>query len=79
MKKRFMPAFWLCTTMLAFLLGYAVGPVRSAAIQGAAAAAQMAGDSGKAKSYYSKLRDNCPPAADREELQKMKMSAAGSN
>jgi mannose-6-phosphate isomerase-like protein (cupin superfamily) len=40
MKKRFMPAFWLGTTMLAFLLGYAVGPVRSAAIQGAAAAAQ---------------------------------------
>jgi mannose-6-phosphate isomerase-like protein (cupin superfamily) len=34
--KRFIPAFWLGTTMLAFFLGYAVGPVRSAAIQNAA-------------------------------------------
>jgi hypothetical protein len=39
----------------------------------------MAGDAGKAKSYYSKLRDNCPPQADREELQKVKVAAAGSN
>jgi tetratricopeptide (TPR) repeat protein len=44
----------------------------------AAAAAQLAGDSTKAKSYYSKLRENCPATADREELQKMKMAAAGS-
>ncbi|MCU1255771.1 MAG: hypothetical protein JWM83_2070 [Candidatus Angelobacter sp.] len=56
-----------------------ISPNRFNDLYGAAAAAQMAGDSGKAKSYYSKLRDNCPPAADREELQKMKMSAAGSN
>src|SRR6266852_162355 len=34
--KRFMPAFGLSTTMLAFLLGYAIGPVRSVAIQSAA-------------------------------------------
>lgn len=31
--KRLMPAFWLGTTMLAFLLGSAVGPARSAALQ----------------------------------------------
>ena len=34
--KRFIPACWLGTTMLAFFLGYAIGPVRSAAIQNAA-------------------------------------------
>jgi tetratricopeptide (TPR) repeat protein len=55
-----------------------VSPNRFNDLYRAAVAAQMAGDSGKAKSYFSKLRDNCPPAADREELQKMKMSAAGS-
>jgi mannose-6-phosphate isomerase-like protein (cupin superfamily) len=38
--KRFMPAFWLATTMLAFLFGYAIGPVRSVAIQTAAGAPQ---------------------------------------
>ena len=56
-----------------------VSPNRFNDLYGAAAAAQMAGDSSKAKAYYSTLRENCPPAADREELQKMKMVAAGSN
>ena len=56
-----------------------VAPNRFNDLYGAAAAAQMAGDSGKAKTYYSKLRENCPANADREELQKMKMAAAGSN
>src|SRR6476646_3685545 len=49
-----------------------VSPNRFNDLYGAAAAAQSAGDSAKAKSYYSKLRTNCPPSADREELQKMK-------
>lgn len=56
-----------------------ISPNRFNDLYGAAVAAQMAGDSAKAKTYYSKLRENCPPAADREELQKMKMAAAGSN
>jgi tetratricopeptide (TPR) repeat protein len=56
-----------------------ISPNRFNDLYGAAAAAQMAGNSGKAKSYYSKLRENCPANADREELQKMKMAAAGSN
>jgi tetratricopeptide (TPR) repeat protein len=56
-----------------------VSPNRFNDLYGAAAAAQMAGESAKAKGYYSKLRENCPPAADREELQKMKIAAAGSN
>ena len=56
-----------------------VSPNRFNDLYGAAAAAQVAGDSAKAKSYYSKLREHCPPAADREELQKMKIAAAGSN
>jgi len=42
MKKRLIPVFWIGTTMLAFLLGYAVGPVKSAAIQSAAVPAQGA-------------------------------------
>jgi hypothetical protein len=54
-------------------------PNRFNALYGAAGAAEMAGDAGKAKSYYSKLRENCPPQADREELQKVKIVAAGSN
>lgn len=54
-------------------------PNRFNALYGAAAAAEMAGDAGKAKNYYSKLREICPPQADREELQKAKMAAAGSN
>jgi hypothetical protein len=56
-----------------------ISPNRFNDLYGAAAAAQMAGDSGKAKNYYSKLRENCPAAADRQELQKMKTAAAGSN
>jgi hypothetical protein len=54
-------------------------PNRFNALYGAAGAAEMAGDAGKAKSYYSKLRENCPPQADREELQKVKIVAVGSN
>src|SRR5436190_14441643 len=44
-----MPAFWLTTTMMAFLAGYAIGPSNSAALQqapaaqGGAAAPQPAG------------------------------------
>ena len=53
-----------------------VSPNRFNDLYGAAAAAQITGDSGKAKTYYSKLRENCPANADREELQKMKMAAA---
>lgn len=56
-----------------------MSPNRFNDLYGAAAAAQLAGDSAKAKDYYSKLRENCPPAADREELQKIKMAAAGGN
>ncbi len=56
-----------------------LAPNRFNALYGAAAAAEMAGDAGKAKSYYGKLRENCPPQADREELQKVKVAAAGSN
>jgi hypothetical protein len=56
-----------------------VAPNRFNDLYGAASAAQMAGDSGKATIYYSKVRENCPPQADREELQKMKTLAAGSN
>src|SRR5438093_184881 len=43
--KRFMPAFWLTTTMLAFLAGYAIGPVRSAGqgAQGGSPQAPLAG------------------------------------
>lgn len=56
-----------------------ISPNRFNDLYGAAAAAQLAGDSARAKSYYSKLRENCPQTADREELQKIKMAAAGSN
>jgi tetratricopeptide (TPR) repeat protein len=56
-----------------------VSPNRFNDLYGAAASAQMAGDSGKAKSYYSKLRENCPQTADREELQRIRMASAGSN
>jgi len=56
-----------------------MSPNRFNDLYGAAAAAQMAGESAKAKKYYSKLLEICPPVADREELQKMKMAAAGSN
>ena len=56
-----------------------ISPNRFNDLYGAASAAQMAGESAKAKNYYSKLRDICPPAADRQELQKIKMAAAGNN
>ena len=56
-----------------------LAPNRFNALYGAASASGMAGDSGKAKSYYSKLRDICPPQADREELQRARILAAGSN
>src|SRR5262249_53909339 len=56
-----------------------LAPNRFNALYGAAAAAVMAGEAGKAKGYYAKRRDNCPPQADREELQKVKVAAAGSN
>jgi Tfp pilus assembly protein PilF len=56
-----------------------ISPNRFNDLYGAAAAAQLAGDSAKAKSYYSKLRENCPQTADREELQRIKMASAGSN
>lgn len=56
-----------------------ISPNRFNDLYGAAATAQLAGDSSKAKSYYSKLRENCPQTADREELQRIKMASAGSN
>ncbi|MGB9121098.1 MAG: hypothetical protein WCE73_10800 [Candidatus Angelobacter sp.] len=56
-----------------------ISPNRFNDLYGAASASQMAGDSSKAKSYYSKLRENCPATADRQELQKIKMAVAGSN
>jgi tetratricopeptide (TPR) repeat protein len=56
-----------------------MSPNRFNDLYGAAVAAQMAGDSIKAKSYYSKLRENCPPTADRAELQKMKLATAGTD
>jgi hypothetical protein len=56
-----------------------IAPNRFNALYGAAAAAEMAGDAGKAKNYYSKLRENCPPQADREELQNAKVMASGGN
>ena len=33
MMKRLTPAFWLGTTLVAFLFGYSIGPARSAAQQ----------------------------------------------
>jgi tetratricopeptide (TPR) repeat protein len=56
-----------------------ISPNRFNDLYGAASAAQKAGESAKAKNYYSKLRDNCPQNADREELQKMKMAAASND
>jgi tetratricopeptide (TPR) repeat protein len=56
-----------------------ISPNRFNDLYGAATSAQMAGDSAKAKDYYGKLRENCPATADRQELQKIKMAAAGSN
>jgi tetratricopeptide (TPR) repeat protein len=56
-----------------------ISPNRFNDLFGAGAAAQMVGDPAKAKSYYSTLRENCPPAGDRQELQTIKMAAAASN
>ena len=52
-----------------------ISPNRFNDLYGAASAAQMAGESAKAKSYYSKLRENCPPAADRPELRNVPLAA----
>jgi hypothetical protein len=56
-----------------------LGPNRFNALYGAALAADMAGDSAKSQTYFSKLRENCPPQADRDELQKVKTAAAGAH
>jgi tetratricopeptide (TPR) repeat protein len=56
-----------------------LAPNRFNPLYGAAAAAELAGDSGKARTYYGKLSQNCPPQADREELQKARTLAAGSH
>ena len=53
-------------------------PNRFNSLYGAAAAAELAGESAKAKSYYGQLRENCPAQADREELQHARVAAAGS-
>ena len=53
-----------------------ISPNRFNDLYGAASAAQMAGESVRAKSYYSKLRENCPPAADRPELRNVPFAAA---
>jgi len=50
-------------------------PNRFNALYGAAAAAELAGDAGKSKTYYGKLREICPPQADREELRSAKVLA----
>jgi tetratricopeptide (TPR) repeat protein len=57
-----------------------IAPNRFNGLYGAVTAAEMAGDPGKAKTYYSQLQKNCAPQADREELQQAgKITAAGSN
>ena len=56
-----------------------LAPNRFNPLYGAAAAAELAGDSGKSRTYYGKLSANCPPQADREELQKVRTLAAGSH
>ena len=54
-----------------------VEPNRFNALYGAETAAEMAGDSGKSKAFYSQLRSNCSPQADREELQHAKATLSG--
>lgn len=55
-------------------------PNRFNGLYGAVTAAEMTGDSSKAKVYYVQLRQNCAPQADRQELQQAsKVTAAGSN
>lgn len=56
-----------------------LAPNRFNPLYGAARAAQLAGNVDKAKSYYTRLHENCPPQADREELQTTGTAAAGSN
>ncbi|HEY2499088.1 MAG TPA: hypothetical protein VGK24_18645 [Candidatus Angelobacter sp.] len=56
-----------------------LAPNRFNPLYGAARAAQLAGKSDKAKNYYTRLRENCPPQADREELQNTGTEAIGSN
>jgi hypothetical protein len=57
-----------------------IAPNRFNGLYGAVTAAEMAGDPGKAKTYYSQLQKNCAPQADRQELQRAsKVTAAGSN
>ncbi|HET9837038.1 MAG TPA: hypothetical protein VFR84_02305 [Candidatus Angelobacter sp.] len=50
-------------------------PNRFNALYGAARSAELAGDSSKAKSYFGRLRENCPAQADRQELQHVKIVA----
>jgi tetratricopeptide (TPR) repeat protein len=56
-----------------------IAPNRFNGLYGAVTSAEMVGDQGKAKTYYSQLQKNCAPQADREELQRAKVTAAGSN
>jgi ribosome-binding factor A len=56
-----------------------IAPNRFNGLYGAVTAAEMSGDASKAKAYYSQLRENCAPQADREELQRVKVTAVGSN
>lgn len=53
-------------------------PNRFNGLYGAVTAARMAGDSGKASTYYSQLKEICAPQADREELQHPRAAEAGS-
>jgi len=52
-------------------------PNRFNALFGAARAAEISGDASMAQRYFSRLRDNCPAQADRQELQRVKVVAAG--
>lgn len=54
-------------------------PNRFNGLYGAVTSARMAGDSGKANTYYSQLKEICAPQADREELQRARVTAAGTN
>jgi tetratricopeptide (TPR) repeat protein len=53
-------------------------PNRFNALFGSARAAEISGDSATAQRYFSRLRENCPAQADRQELQHVKVVAAGS-
>jgi tetratricopeptide (TPR) repeat protein len=56
-----------------------LAPNRFNPLYGAARAAQLAGNANKAKSYYTRLHENCPPQADREELQATRTAVAGTH